>query len=207
MAVLRVADLSKSYFGTDVLGPVTFDLAAGEAVAVLGPNGAGKSTLLRCVVGAEDPDGGTVLLDGEPLRETDPAVRAAVATLLDDADHFPDLSVVEHLRLLAWAHGTDDVEPTVSSVLDELGLDGLRDRLPATLSTGQRHRLGLASCLVRPRRLLVLDEPEQRLDRAGLDWLVDRLTAEKAAGVAVLFASHSDQVVDAVADAVLEIGP
>jgi energy-coupling factor transporter ATP-binding protein EcfA2 len=90
-------------------------------------------------------------------------------------------------------------------VLDELGLTALRDRLPATLSTGQRHRLGLASCLVRPRRLLVLDEPEQRLDRAGLDRLVDRLAAEKAAGTAVLLASHSDEVVDAVADAVVEL--
>ena len=198
--------LAKSYFGLDVLGSVSFDVAAGQVVAVVGPNGAGKSTLLRCVVGADEPDAGTVLLDGEPLRESDPTVRAALAALLDDADHFPDLSVVEHLRLLAWAHGTDPVEPTVAAVLDELGLTALRDRLPATLSTGQRHRLGLASCLVRPRRLLVLDEPEQRLDRAGLDRLVDRLDAEKAAGTAVLLASHSDEVVDAVADAVVELG-
>jgi ABC-2 type transport system ATP-binding protein len=206
VAVLRVTELSKSYFGSPVLGPVTFDLAAGEAVAVLGPNGAGTSTLLRCVVGAEEPDGGTVLLDGRPLRETDPAVRAAVAALLDDAEHFPDLSVVEHLGLLARAHGVADADAVIGPVLAELDLAALADRLPGTLSTGQRHRFGLASCLVRPRRLLVLDEPEQRLDRAGLDRLVQRLTAEKAAGTAVLFASHSEHVVDAVADAVLEIG-
>jgi ABC-type multidrug transport system ATPase subunit len=203
--VLRVEGLSKSYFGLEVLGAVTFRIGHGEAMAVVGPNGAGKSTLLRCVVGAEAPDTGAVLLDGEPLRETSASARAAVAAVLDDADYFPDLSIVEHLRLLAWAHGNPDAEPAVQRVLEELGLAPLRDRLPTTLSTGQRHRLGLASCLVRPRRLVVLDEPEQRLDSTGVRWLIDRLLAEKAAGTAILFASHSAEVVDAVADAVLPI--
>ncbi|SEQ88304.1 ABC transporter [Lentzea xinjiangensis] len=197
---LAVGDAGFSYGGIPVFTSLSFVVAPGEAVAVVGANGAGKSTLLRCLAGAEVLDAGSVLLDGEVLDESSAAARSAVASLLDDADYFPDVSVVEHLRLLAWLHGTAEPEGEVLGVLAELGLDEVRDRLPPALSSGQRHRLGLASCFVRPRRLLVLDEPEQRLDAQGRAWLRERLAAEKAAGVAVVFASHDHDLVEAVAD-------
>jgi ABC-2 type transport system ATP-binding protein len=199
--VLEVDQLTRRFGAHVVLEGVSFELADGDGLALVGPNGSGKTTLLRCVVGADRPDEGRVLLDGERVDETDPAVRAALACVLDDVDFFPDLSVVEHLDLLARAHGADG---GVDEVLEELHLTGAADQLPATLSSGQRRRLALASCLVRPRRLLVLDEPEQRLDTAGRRWLAERLRAERAAGVAVLLASHDPALVEAVADAVLE---
>ncbi|GAA3884678.1 ABC transporter ATP-binding protein [Saccharothrix violaceirubra] len=202
--LLRVAGLRKDHGGDPVVDSVDLTVYAGEAVAIVGPNGAGKSTLLRCVVGADRPDEGTVLLEGRPVDDTDPAHRAALAVLLDDVEHFPDLSVVEHLLLYAWAHGEADADRVVDRVLAEVGLDGVRDQLPGTLSAGQHHRLGLASCLVRPRRVLVLDEPEQRLDRAGRAWLADRLNREKAAGVGVLFSSHDATLIDTVADRAVE---
>jgi ABC-2 type transport system ATP-binding protein len=203
--VLRVRGLSRWFGEHRVLSTVDLDLAAGSATAVVGPNGSGKTTLLRCVAGLDRPDEGEVRLDGRPVDETDPRVRAAVAGVLDDVDFFPDLSVVEHLELLAFAHGAPDAA-TVTEVLDALGLAPARDQLPATLSSGQRRRLALASCFVRPRRLLLLDEPEQRLDTAGRQWLADRLVAEKAAGHAVLLASHDPQLVAAVADDTLALG-
>jgi heme ABC exporter ATP-binding subunit CcmA len=201
---LTVRGLTRRFGQLLVLDGVSFTVAPGEAAVVLGPNGAGKTTLLRCVVGADRPDDGEVLLEGRRLDETDPWVRATVAAALDDIDFFPDLSVAEHLHLLAYAHGGDPDAP--DQVLVELGLDGARDQLPATLSSGQRRRLALASCFVRPRRLLVLDEPEQRLDTRGRAWLIDRLVAEKAAGAAVLLASHDPELVDAVADRRIEVG-
>jgi ABC-type multidrug transport system ATPase subunit len=187
-----------------VFDDVSFSVAPGQVAVVLGPNGSGKTTLLRCVVGADRADGGEVLLEGRPLDETDPWTRSVVAAALDDIDFFPDLSVVEHLELLAFAHG-GGADP-VGEVLAELGLDGARDQLPVTLSSGQRRRLALASCFVRPRRLLVLDEPEQRLDVRGRAWLAERLRREKAAGAAVLMASHDAELIEAVADARIEIG-
>ncbi|MEJ2679637.1 MAG: ATP-binding cassette domain-containing protein, partial [Gemmatimonadota bacterium] len=123
---------------------------------------------------------------------------------MDDMDFFPALSVVEHLELLSFAYGGDG--GSVEEVLAELGLDPARDQLPATLSSGQRRRLALASCFVRPRRLMVLDEPEQRLDVRGREWLTERLLREKAAGTAVLMASHDPELIDAVADARIELG-
>ncbi|ANZ41334.1 ABC transporter ATP-binding protein [Lentzea guizhouensis] len=195
--MLEVRGIGKAYGEFPVFSGLSFAVGAGEAVAVVGSNGSGKSTLLKCLVGAEVLDAGSVLVDGVARDETSAAFRASVAALLDDADYFPDLSVVEHLRLAAWLHGAAD---EVADVVDELGLTAVADQLPPTLSSGQRHRLGLAACFVRPRRLLVLDEPEQRLDAQGRMWLRERLKAEKAAGVAVVFASHDEELVLAVAD-------
>jgi ABC-2 type transport system ATP-binding protein len=201
--VLVVDGLTRRFGSVVVLSEIRFELEAGCAAAVVGPNGAGKTTLLRCVVGADHPDDGRVLIDGRPLRETDSRIRAAVASALDDVEFFPDLSVAEHLDLLARAHGA---LPTSERVLTEVGLATLADRTPVGLSSGERRRLALASCLVRPRRLLVLDEPEQRLDAAGRRWLIERLRQEKAAGCAVLFASHDATVVEAVGDFVIDLG-
>jgi ABC-type multidrug transport system ATPase subunit len=204
MTALTVRGLSRSFGKLLVLDDITFSVAPGQVAVVLGPNGCGKTTLLRCVVGADRPDDGEVLLGGRRLYEADPWSRSLVAAALDDIDFFPDLSVVEHLELLSFAHG-GSAEP-VAEVLAELGLDRARDQLPATLSSGQRRRLALASCFVRPRRVLVLDEPEQRLDVRGRAWLADRLRREKAAGTAVLMASHDAELTEAVGDVRIEIG-
>lgn len=204
VSLLVVRGLTRRFGRLVVLDDVHFSLDAGQIAAVVGPNGSGKTTLLRCVVGADRPDEGEVLFDGRRCDESDPAVRAAVATVLDDIDFFPDLSVVEHLELVGYAHG-GPTEP-VRGLLAELGLERARDQLPATLSSGQRRRLALASCFVRPRRLLVLDEPEQRLDVHGRDWLAERLLREKAAGTAVLMASHDAELLDRVVDQRIEVG-
>lgn len=188
-----------------ILRDVALSLEAGEALALLGPNGSGKSTLIRCLLGTQDRGGGTVLLDGEPLLDTDPAVRAAIATVGDDTDFFPDLSVAEHLNLVAVAHGVTESNEAAGAVAIDVGLLDQWDQLPGTLSQGQRRRLALGIALVRPHRLLILDEPEQRLDVAGRRWLAERLVAEKSAGVAVLLASHDPELVAAVADARLDL--
>ncbi|WP_410812522.1 ATP-binding cassette domain-containing protein [Micromonospora sp. 067-2] len=201
---LSVRGLSRNFGDLVVLDDVSFTLRAGRIAVVLGPNGSGKTTLLRCVVGADRPDAGEVLVLGRRADETDPEVRALVAAALDDIDFFPDLSVVEHLELVAYAHG-GDADP-VDEVVAELGLEPARDQLPVTLSSGQRRRLALASCFVRPRRVLILDEPEQRLDVRGRQWLADRLRREREAGTAVLLASHDPELIDAVVDERIEIG-
>jgi ABC-2 type transport system ATP-binding protein len=204
--VLTVKRLSRSFGPHVVLNEVSLSLRAGQIGAVVGPNGAGKTTLLRCVAGAIRPDSGEVKLLGQPVDEADPGTRAAIASVLDDIDFFPDLSVVEHLELMAYAHAMPDAAEVVAEVLAALSLEPAQDQLPLTLSSGQRRRLALASCFVRPRKLLVLDEPEQRLDAAGREWLAGRLLREKKDGVAVIMASHDPELVEATADVRLAIG-
>ena len=107
------------------------------------------------------------------MSEASPEIRRDMATVIDDLDFFPDLSVVEHLDLLARAHGHQDPDALVDEVLEEVQLVPQSGQLPGTLSSGQRRRLALATAFVRPRKLLVMDEPEQRLDTEGVAWLAE----------------------------------
>jgi heme ABC exporter ATP-binding subunit CcmA len=205
-ALLQVRGLTRTYGDVAVIEDLDLDVAPGEAVVLVGPNGSGKSTVLRCITGADEPTAGTIALDGGPLDERTPGVRAALAVVMDDLDFFPDLSVVEHLDLFAKAHRVEDAETLVDDVLHEVGLMPQAGQLPGTLSSGQRRRLALASAFVRPRRLLILDEPEARLDTEGVSWLGERLQREKADGLAILMASHHPALVEALADRVVRIG-
>lgn len=204
--VLKVAGLKRVFGPVTILDRFNLEVRAGEAVALTGRNGAGKSTLLRCLVGADKPDDGTIEVNGTKLSETSPEIRRDMATVIDDLDFFPDLSVVEHLDLLARAHGLPDPEPVVDEILNEVQLIPQSGQLPGTLSSGQRRRLALATAFVRPRKLLILDEPEQRLDTEGLDWLAGRLTSERQKGLAIVFASHEPSLVNNLATRVLHLG-
>lgn len=204
--VLHVKDLKKAFGPVAIVDGFDLDVRSGEAVALTGRNGAGKSTVLRCLIGATQPDDGVIEVNGRPMSETDPEIRRAVATVIDDLDFFPDLSVVEHLDLLARAHGVADPETVVDEILDEVQLVPQSGQLPGTLSSGQRRRLALATAFVRPRTLLVLDEPEARLDVEGVAWLAGRLQAERKRGLAIVMASHEPMLVDAVATRILHLG-
>jgi ABC-2 type transport system ATP-binding protein len=204
--VLKVSGLRRAFGPNTIFDKFSLEVRAGEAVALTGRNGAGKSTLLRCIVGADRPDDGTVEVCGKPMRETSPETRRDVATVIDDLDFFPDLSVVEHLDLLARAHGISEPDELVDEVLEEVQLVPQSGQLPGTLSSGQRRRLALATAFVRPRKLLILDEPEQRLDTEGVSWLAGRLKNERQAGLAIVFASHEPALVDTVATRVVELG-
>lgn len=206
--VLTASHISKSFGPVTIVDDFSLDVYPGEAIALTGRNGAGKSTILRMLLGAIAPDAGHVEFLGEPMRETSPNVRRGLATVVDDLDFFPDLSVVEHLDLLARAHGVADAEAAVDAVLDEVQLVPQSGQLPGTLSSGQRRRLALATAFVRPRQLLILDEPEQRLDVEGIAWLADRLVAERQRGLAIVMASHEPHLVHKVATrAVRLVGP
>ncbi|GAB2493226.1 ABC transporter ATP-binding protein [Luteococcus sediminum] len=204
--VLKVTDLTRSYGDHVIVDGFNLKVAEGEAVALTGRNGAGKSTVLRCIIGADRPTSGSVEVCGLRMRETDPEIRRNVATVIDDLDFFPDLSVVEHLDLLARAHGFHDPDAIVDEVLDEVQLVPQAAQLPGTLSSGQRRRLALATAFVRPRKLLVLDEPEARLDVEGVAWLGRRLRADLDDGLAVVMASHEPSLVEAVGARIVELG-
>ena len=204
--VLRVSGLRRAFGKNTIFDRFDLEVRAGEAVALTGRNGAGKSTLLRCLVGADRPDEGSVEVLGRPMSETSADIRRDVATVIDDLDFFPDLSVVEHLDLLARAHGLDNPDELVDEVLEEVQLVPQSGQLPGTLSSGQRRRLALATAFVRPRKLLVMDEPEQRLDVDGVAWLAGRLQIERRKGLAIVFASHEPALVEAVATRVVQLG-
>ncbi|WP_284249595.1 ABC transporter ATP-binding protein [Litorihabitans aurantiacus] len=188
-----------------VCPPVTIDVAPGRALAVVGANGTGKSTLLRAFVGLLAPLGGRVEVLGREVDEREAAFRAAVSTVMDEDTSFPSLTVREHLLLLARGHGVSRASALVTELIEEFGLTDRAAAMPTALSSGQRRRMLLAAAFVRPRRLLVLDEPEQRLDAGMRDRLAQRLVAERADGVTVLMATHDPALVQTVATEALLI--
>lgn len=204
--VLKVEGLTKSYGPVKIIEGFNLAVRGGEAVALVGRNGAGKSTILRCLVGADRPDEGAVYIAGNKLTESNPQIRRDLATVIDDLDFFPDLAVVEHLDLLARAHGLEDPDALVDEVLEEVQLVPQAGQLPSTLSSGQRRRLALATAFVRPRRLLVLDEPEQRLDVEGVAWLGRRLREDLDEGLAIVLASHEPDLIKAIRAKEVHVG-
>ncbi|CAM5489692.1 aliphatic sulfonates import ATP-binding protein SsuB 1 [Streptomyces xanthochromogenes] len=203
-ALLQLASISREFDERVVLETVDLTVQPGESVALMGPNGSGKSTLLRIAVGRDHPTEGTVIFDGQPLREDDPRVRARIAVVADAPAHYPDLSIRQHLLLVAVAHGAGrDADTLVDRALDHTGLTGRAELRPAALSSGQTQQLLLATALVRPRDLLVLDEPEQRLDPGARTRLVEHIRQEQRRGTAVLFATHHTELALGAADRVL----
>ncbi|WP_110180766.1 ABC transporter ATP-binding protein [Nocardioides solisilvae] len=203
--MLTVRGLEKEFGGRRVLDGFDLVVEPGEVVALVGPNGAGKTTLMRCVVGIEEPDGGEVLLDDRPLDTREADVRGDVLALLDDTAWFPDLTVLEHLDLLARADSVVDPGAVARDALAEVGLTRIADQVPGTLSSGQKQRLSLAVALVRPWRLLLVDEPEQRLDADGQAWLGRWLAEQAREGRSVLMACHSEALVAAAGARVVAV--
>ncbi|HUA42574.1 MAG TPA: ABC transporter ATP-binding protein [Streptosporangiaceae bacterium] len=193
--------VSRSYGALQALKPVDLTVLPAQCIALLGVNGSGKSTLLRIAAGRDTPTSGQVSYCGRPLREDALVARAEIAVAGDASSTYPDLTVREHLMLVAVAHGAGPAAPgLVDSTLAECRLSDHGNALPGSLSSGQRQALQLAAVLVRPRRVLILDEPEQRLDPGARRWLGGLLAKEKAAGAAVLLATHHVELAAAVAD-------
>lgn len=197
--LVRAHDLQVGYAEYPVCPPVSLTVAPGQAVAVIGANGTGKSTFLRTALGLQPAiDGTAELLGARPDPRTG-ETRAAVASVLGDDAFFPALTVREHLLLTALGHRVPDAREVVADLIEEFGLTDRADALPDALSSGQRRRLLLAAAFARPRSLLVLDEPEQRLDAGMRNRLADRLVDERDQGGAVLLASHDPLLVERAA--------
>ena len=184
-----------------LLAPTTLRVAAGEVVVLRGPNGAGKTTVLRLIGGQRRPTSGRVAVAGESPRPRHPRFRSRVATMIGLPPFARDLTLIEHAALIGvtWGADVDRARRSAAGVLSELGLEGLAERYPHELSSGQTQLAGLALTLVRPAEIVVLDEPEQRLDAERLERVLDLLRRRRDEGTTIVAATHSDRVVDALA--------
>ena len=206
--LVRVRDVAVRTAAAEPLAPLSLQVEAGEVVAVTGPNGSGKTTLLRVIAGLTPPTAGTVEVAGAPVDERSREHRRRVAALLGTPPVERDLTLEEHLAMVAlsWGASLDDARAEASRGLDALGLSPLARRFPHELSSGQTQLLSLALVLARPSEVLLLDEPEQRLDVDRVPLAVEVLR-EAASGRAVLLATHSRVMIEGLATRVIELGP
>jgi ABC-2 type transport system ATP-binding protein len=185
--VLAVRALTKRFGGVVAVDGLTFALDAGSISGFLGPNGAGKTTTLRLLLGLARPTGGEALVFGHPYRDL-PNPTRRVGALLESGDFDPGRSGRNHLRALALA--SDISFGRVEEMLELVELDGAASRAVGGYSLGMRQRLGLAAALLGDPELLVLDEPANGLDAAGVHWLRGFLRQFAATGGTVLVSSH-----------------
>ena len=206
--MISVDDLVVAADDVTLLPATSVRCEAGQALVVRGHNGAGKSTLLRVLAGVRSPTAGTATIAGARISRRDPAFRRRVASMIGLPPMASDLTVQDHVRLVAvtWYDDRDTAEQRAAETLGSLGLDTLLRRFPHELSTGQQQLVGLALVLARPFDVLLLDEPEQRLDTERLAMVGGVLGQRRDAGAALVIATHSDLLTDQLADRVVDLG-
>jgi ABC-2 type transport system ATP-binding protein len=192
--VLVAAEVSKEYADLVALAPLSLDVPAGEMLALIGHNGSGKSTFLRMAAGLLEITDGTITVAGAPAGTSD--ARAALSFLPDDPVLYDDLSVREHMAYVAALHGVDIDEDEIDAIVDRVGLLHRADDLPARFSRGLRQRTSIALGIVRPMKLLLVDEPFVGLDATGKEALLGILDELRDDGVAVVVATHEPSFVD-----------
>jgi ABC-2 type transport system ATP-binding protein len=201
--VVRAVRLTRGFGDLVAVNGVDLEVAAGQVRAVVGLNGAGKSTLLRLIVGLLRPDAGRAEVWGHRAWQLQAAVRARIGYVAGGRT-YPELTVTEHLNWSARMHGCPGREARrrTSDLLDRLALSRWASKPTRTLSGGNRQRLAVASALIHDPDLLILDEPTNALDPAGVIEL-RRLIAERAdRGIAVVVSSHHLDEVARVASAI-----
>ncbi|VXC52917.1 Putative ABC transporter, ATP-binding protein [Arthrobacter sp. 9V] len=203
--VLEAEGLLVGYAGAPVCGEVTTAVETGEVLGIVGINGAGKSTVARTIAGRQAALAGDVKVHGLLIDPDTVPFRRQVSAVFDDDLFFPSLTVREHLLLIARGHSLDDPEARVEEELEFFGLLGRAHAIPDALSSGQRRRLLLAAGLIRPSSLLILDEPEQRLDPRMRAAMGERIAAHAQDGGAVVLVTHDPQLLLATATTCLVI--
>jgi ABC-2 type transport system ATP-binding protein len=202
MVALSVQGLTKRFGSVTAVEDLSFEVQAGTLTGFLGPNGSGKTTTLRMLLGLVRPTAGTALVHGKPYVELDrPAFTVGAA--LEATGFHPGRTARNHLRILAHPNGISTAR--VDEVLAEVELTDAARRRVGGFSLGMRQRLMLAGALLGDPDILVLDEPTNGLDPAGVHWLRRLLRERVAGGGTVLVSSHLLAELALSADAVVII--
>jgi ABC-2 type transport system ATP-binding protein len=184
---IEVEGLSKVYSGRPAVDDITFTVEPGRVTGFLGPNGAGKSTTMRMILGLVHPTAGRARVLGRPYRNLEAPSRS-VGALLETTQFHPARTGLNHLRILAGAMRVD--EGRIHEVLQLVELGNAGNKNVGAYSLGMRQRLGIAAALLGSPQVLVLDEPANGLDPAGMRWLRGFLRRLAGEGKTVFVSSH-----------------
>ncbi len=198
---LAAIDLTKDYGDGPALDSVSLTIEAGERTALVGHNGSGKTTLLRMAAGLLDSTSGRLEIFG--CRPVDIDARRRLSYLSDTPVFYDDLSVWEHLEYTARLHGVVDWIDRASELLVALGLDSRADDLPSRFSRGLKQKAAIATALVRPFDLLLVDEPFVGLDTAGTKALLSSFDDASDRGATLVVATHEPSFLDRVSRVII----
>jgi putative ABC transport system ATP-binding protein len=196
--LVQVDDISKAYAGLQALDHVSFEVLAGEWIAIMGPSGSGKTTLINILGGLDRPTRGRAIVDGVNVgklgeRELTRYRAERVGFVFQHFHLVPYLSAVENVMLAQYFHSVADESEAVES----LARVGLRDRihhLPSQLSGGEQQRVALARALINHPKLILADEPTGNLDEANEQIVLELLLELHRAGHTILLVTHSPEI-------------
>lgn len=200
---IETHELLIGYAGQALCEPINFSVQTGAGLGIIGANGSGKSSLIRTVLGLQPAVSGTVSYCGSPLAEESSRFRQEVAVQVTDGVFFDELTVAEHLEMVARGHRINTWQAAVDAELEFFELTEVSQRLPQEISSGQRRKLLLAAALIRPANLIILDEPEQRLDQRIRTKLYRRLRQLRGKHVTLLVVTHDPQLIRECLDEVV----
>ena len=187
--VIVTEGVSKAFGSVPAVRDLSLQVGQGRVYAFLGPNGAGKSTTIRILLGLLRPSSGSVALFGRPLEQHRLEILARTGSLVENPSHYPHLTARENLEIPRRI--LDAPRSDIDRVLTMVGLEKTASKLVRSFSLGMKQRLGLAQALLGKRELLILDEPTNGLDPAGISemrTLIRRMPAEH--GITVFLSSH-----------------
>lgn len=188
--MLDVRGLQIDVDGHRVVEDLNLTINKGQALALIGENGAGKTTVLRALAGDIPSEYDCYTLDGEDADPANVNFPDRVFSLFDDYPWLADATIGEHFELLSRCHKGETLEP-----LARFGVADLADRLPFQMSSGQKRRCLLATALARPWDMLIVDEPESRLDRKTIDTVGEVFAEFLTQNRCLVIATHSPELV------------
>jgi ABC-2 type transport system ATP-binding protein len=187
--VVETSGLTKRFGERTVVSGVDLRVPRGAAFGYLGPNGAGKTTLIRMLLGLTPATAGTMRLLGLPVPGRRAEALARVGAIVEEPSFHPHLTGRENLRIVAAARGTE-AAARIDTALDQVGLTARADERVRAYSLGMRQRLGIARCLLADPELLILDEPMNGLDPAGIQEFRGFVRSFVADGRTIVLSSH-----------------
>ena len=207
--MIVVKGLKKNYNGLDVLKGIDLTINKGDVVCLVGPSGCGKSTFLRCLTRLEEPDGGTVTLDGKEITERDiDATRAKMGMVFQHFNLFPHLTVKKNITLAPVRLGRMSqaaADQQAMELLERIGLADKANVYPNMLSGGQKQRIAIVRALAMNPEVLLFDEPTSALDPEMVGEVLELMKELARDGMTMVVVTHEMGFAREVANRVIFI--
>ena len=210
MALLQVDNIKKSFGGTEVLKDISFTLDRGQVLTIIGSSGSGKTTLLRCLNFLENPDSGSIRVDGqELLRRSEEEIRKNrlhFGLVFQNFQLFPQYSVLQNITLaptLLKTGTAEDIRAKALNLLDQVGLSHKAEAYPCQLSGGQQQRVAIARAMALTPDILCFDEPTSALDPELTGEVLRVIRGLKEKNYTMIIVTHDMAFAKSISDTVI----
>ena len=207
--MIYINNLHKHFGNLEVLKGIDAHITPGECVVVIGPSGSGKSTLLRCLNRLEEPNEGSIVIDGIDLMEKDTDInlmRRDVGMVFQQFNLFPHLTILNNITLAPIKHkimSKEDAQKAAMDLLTRVGVADKADNYPAQLSGGQKQRVAIARSLALNPHVMLFDEPTSALDPEMVGEVLDVMKKLAQGGMTMVVVTHEMGFAKEVADRVI----